>query len=83
MTTNTAYTKTVAKMIGKSIGDRASMAHFPMPSRAKMYSVKIVPASKAAKSRPKIVMIGTIAARSACPKTTLLEDTPFAVAVRT
>ncbi len=48
-----------------------------------MYSVKMVPDSSVAKSRPKIVMIGTIAARSACPKTTLLEDTPFAVAVRT
>ena len=63
-----APNSTVALMTtGKSSGVRsACMPHLPMPSMSKICSVKIVPASKEAKSRPKIVMTGTIAARSAC-----------------
>ena len=49
----------------------------------KIFSVMIVPESRVAKSRPKIVTIGTIAARSACLKTVLLTETPLAVAERT
>ena len=48
----------------------------------KICSVKIVPASRVAKSRPKIVTTGTMAARSACLNSTLFVLTPLAWAVR-
>ena len=61
-----APNRAVAATTGRSRWATAWRLHSPMPSMSKIFSVKIVPASRVPKSMPKIVMTGTSAERRAC-----------------
>ena len=80
--TNTAATRTVAVMVGKSYSVTAPIANLPSPGKLKMYSVMTAPPSKPARSKPAEVTIGVKPARKACLRKTTRSESPLALAVR-